>query len=278
MGAKTETVIEPTTGFAKFNFAELAAHRDLLVLLVKKELSAKFRQTLLGPLWFLLQPVLLTLVYLLLLDRIAMVPYGQVPAHLFLLLSVPLWNYFAQSLSAVAEGLNTHVALLNKVHFPRLVIPLTALIWRLVPLSLQLLLFLGVAFFSEKLLAPPVWVALVFPVLLLHLALLALGIGLGIASLSIRYKDLQHLFPFLLQLALFATPVLYPATALPNGFRWLAEWNPVAPLLETLRALVFQAHFPSLESYLFSLLSTVVILLVALIRFQTVERTFVDTL
>ncbi len=276
----TETVIESSEGEFHFDWRELYGHRDLLILLVRKELSAKFRQTLLGPLWFLLQPVLLTLVYLLLFDRIALVPYGAAPAHLFLLLSVPLWNYFAQSLSAVAEGLTSHVALMNKVHFPRLVIPLTAVVWRIVPLGLQLSLFVLAAALLPGESNPLIfsWQLVLVPGFISLLAVLALGVGLCIAAWSIRYKDLQHLFPFLLQLALFVTPVVYPASALPTDWRWLAFVNPAAPFFEGLRACCLGTPWPSLEAFALGIFLSGFLFLFGLVQFQKVERTFVDTI
>jgi lipopolysaccharide transport system permease protein len=277
-----ETIIEPSHGRFTLDLRGLVQYRDLLVLLVQRELSSKFRQTLLGPLWFVAQPCLTAAVYWFAFYRVATLPTGGIPSVLFFLSSVTLWTYFSQSCSGVAEALNHHAHLMTKVHFPRLIVPLSIVTWRLFPLLLQLFTLgivycVTIAIGTQSTVAPSAWLPLALPLIVAVMGMLALGTGLFIAACTVRFRDLHHLFALMLQLWMFATPVVYPLSTVPVSYRNWMVLNPMTGIFETARYFLFGIPFEPVCLFI-SLTVSALIFSVGLYSFQRVERTFVDTI
>lgn len=275
-----ERILRPHRGWFRLDLARLLQQRDLLVLLVRRDLVSRYQQTILGPLWFLLQPLLLTGLFTLVFNRGLGTSTDGVPAHLFYLSGMLLWAYFANVLAGAGNTFQVNAPVFTKVYFPRLVVPLAVVLASVVPLLLQTLLFL--AFYVPALLGARTWqpipVALaLLPLTLGQVALLALGVSLLASGLSAKYRDLQHALPFVVQLWMFATPVIYPLSQLGPLARWVAALNPLACPVEMLRLACFGAGAvtPALASL--SLAATLLVFIAGLVVFQRAERTFADT-
>jgi lipopolysaccharide transport system permease protein len=276
-----EVVIAPRRGWLHLDWHAVWDYRDLLRLLVRRDLLARYQQTLLGPLWHLLQPVLTTAVFVLVFARVARIPTGGVPAPLFYLSGLLAWNYFAQNVTVASGTFLNNAALFGKVWFPRLVVPLAAISANLVTLALQLVpFFLCALWFGMKgntgldLLS---WRLAVLPLAAGHVALLSLGVGLCLAATTARYRDLLHLNQFLVQLWMFATPIIYPLAQISPRWSWLAWLNPMAAPVEVFRwSLLGTGHVP-LALLGTSLGLTVVLLFAGLLAFENAARSAVDT-
>jgi len=278
--SSTERILRPRRGWFRLDLARLLQHRDLLLLLVRRDLVSRYQQTILGPLWFVIQPLLLTGVFVLVFNRGLGTSTDGVPAHLFYLCGMLPWAYFATVLGSAGNTFQANAQVFTKVYFPRLVVPLAVVLASLAPLVLQSLLFL--AFYLPALFGAHPWqplpLALVLlPLALLQTALLALGVSLLASGLSAKYRDLQHALPFVVQLWMFATPVIYPLSQLGSLARWVAALNPLACPVEMLRLACFGTGTVTPALVGLSLGGTLLALAAGLIVFQRAERTFADT-
>ncbi len=252
-------------------------HRDLLLLLIRRDFTVRYRQTLLGPLWLLLQPLALTGIFTLVFKLFALMPTDDRPAVLFYFSGLIGWSYATQIITSTSGTFIHNAHLFTKVHFPRLIMPLASACSGLLAVALQLALLAVLTVATGE--PVPAWRLLLLPVILVLIAVLALGIGLWIASTTAKYRDLSVATPFLLQLGLFATPVIYPLSAVPDEWRqMLALANPFAPLIEALRWTLIGAG--SLEPVWLAVaaLEAVAIFLTGALIFHRVERTAVDTI
>lgn len=275
-----ERILRPHRGWFRLDLARLLQQRDLLVLLVRRDLVSRYQQTILGPLWFLLQPLLLTGIFILVFNRGLGTSTDGVPAHLFYLCGMLLWGYFANVVAGAGNTFQVNAQVFTKVYFPRLVVPLAVVLASLAPLVLQAVLFL--LFYVPALLGAHAWqpsplgLALL-PLALAQTALLALGVSLLTSGLSAKYRDLQHALPFVVQLWMFATPVIYPLSQLGPLARWVAALNPLACPVEMLRLAFFGAGTITPALAALSLGGTLLFATAGLFVFQRAERTFADT-
>lgn len=263
----------------KRNPASLFAYRDLLFLLVRIEYLTKIQQTKLGPLWFLLQPLLMAGAFVGVFTKIIHWDVGGVSPVLFYLSGLLNWGYFSPALAGVASSLASYAPLYRKTAFPRLILPLSVLLAKLIPFALQLSLFLLAFVVLERGRALVALLLLPLTLLgvLLPLGAAALGAGLTVAALSVRYRDLQHALSFLLQLGLYASPVVYSASALAEPYRSLLFLNPVAGAIGFFRHQFFGSPL-ELAHYALSCLTAAAVLLFGLASFEKIEGRFVDTL
>ncbi|HZZ57729.1 MAG TPA: ABC transporter permease [Opitutaceae bacterium] len=275
-----ETVIQPTRGLRLAPWGELYTYRDLLWVMVWRDIAARYKQTILGPLWFLLQPLLNTIVFTLIFGRVAHLSTSGLPGPLFYLCGQLLWGYFAATFNSTAMTLAINHQLFGKVYFPRLIVPLSGVISNLVALGIQLSLF--VLFYLGYKLGPAAptfgvtpWIVLL-PLVIVQVGAFSLGVGLWLAALSARFRDLSMLTQFLIQLWMYATPVIYPLSAIPH--RWL-PWvalNPMAVPVEYSRAMLLGSPSPSAGLLAISLGMTLAVLVSGLALFDRAEKTFVD--
>jgi lipopolysaccharide transport system permease protein len=275
-----EIIIEPTRGGVRLShLRELWEYRDLLALLVRRDFLSRYQQTLLGPLWHFLQPVLTALLFTLIFSRVAGVPTDGIPAPLFYFCGLLGWNYFAQNLSASSGTFVLNQGLFTKVWFPRLVVPLSAIVSNLVALALQMVPF--AAFYAYYALTGgelrPGWQALLLPVPILHLALLSLGVGLWMAASTAKYRDLVHLHQYIVQLWMFATPVIYPLSKVPASLAWLVWLNPASVPVEMLRWCLLGRGTLSPVAVGASVALTLALLLTGIVLFQNAARSAADT-
>jgi lipopolysaccharide transport system permease protein len=278
-----ELVIRATSGWFSLDLADIWRHRDLLLLLVYREFAAKYRQTVLGPAWFVLQPLLLSLVFSVIFGRVARIPTEGAPPMLFYLTGLLAWGYFAQTFQTTATTFVANAGLFGKVYFPRLVMPLSTVITNFISFGLQLAVLLAFwGFFkfatpagkSFGLEAALVW----FPAVILQLAALSLGAGLWLSALTTRYRDFNFLIPFLIQIWMFATPVIYPLSRIPAHWRWLAALNPMTVPVEATKLMFLGAGQITATDVLTSAAVTLVALASGVLVFNRVEKTFVDTI
>lgn len=277
-----EVIIEARRGWLRVDFRELWEYRDLLAILVRRDFLAKYKQTVLGPLWFILQPLLSTLVFTVVFNKVAGIGTDGIPPVLFYLCGLLSWGYFSQNITAGAVTFTANAHLFGKVWFPRLVVPIATVVSNLVALGLQFAVFLlFLAWFAIR--GEPLHIGvhclLVVPLLIITGAL-SLGLGLLIAASTAKYRDLAHLTPILLQLWLFATPVIYPLSKLTGGdgrWAWIAWANPMAPVVEGFRfALLGKGSWEG-SMLIVSAIVTVLLLLLGIVAFSQAERTVADS-
>lgn len=275
-------IIEPRTGIFDLRLGDVWRYRDLVMLFVRRDFVSNYKQTILGPLWFFIQPLLTTITFYIIFGQVADLPTDGVPKFIFYLAGNTVWGYFSQSLTAVSTVFTTNSAMFSKVYFPRLTMPLSIIISNLVRFGIQFglfLLFLAYYLFATDALHPN-WLILLTPVLVVLMGLLALGMGMIFSALTTKYRDLAMLLTFGIQLAQYATPIIYPlsevATKHPK-YLWLVMANPMSAIVETFRAAFLGAgtfHWLYLG---YSTAATLVILLFGILIFNRVEKSFTDT-
>ena len=232
-----DIVITPRKHLFELNLREVWRYRDLLMLFVRRDFVAQYKQTILGPLWYFIQPLMTTLIFTVIFGRLAGISTDGIPPMLFYLAGITNWNYFADCLNKTSNTFITNQAIFGKVYFPRLVVPLSIVISSLIKYSIQLLMFFGFYFyfFAQDASFHPNNAALLFPWLVLLLAGLGLGFGLLVTSMTTKYRDLIFLLQFGVQLAMYATPVIYPLSEVPEQYQWQAALNPMTSVIETFK-------------------------------------------
>ncbi len=275
-------ILRPNQSWLQVDWRGIIQYSDLLWELVMRDFTAKYKQTLLGPLWSIINPLLTTMVFTLLFGRVMKVSTSGIPPLLFYLCSLLGWTYFANVLGATGTSLTGNARIFSKVYFPRLVPPLAVTISNLVGFVIQFLFFciayVYFKFFTDtgaQLTMGP-WVFL-FPVLIVHMAILGLGVGLVISALTAKYRDLNHLTVLLVQLWMYATPVIYPLSKIPERWRWISQLNPMTAVVEALRQAFLNSSEVTPASYAGSLLMSIAILFTGILFYQRMARTFVDT-
>ena len=277
-----ELIIQQSKGLLRIDWHGLLHYRDLLFLLVRRDFLAQYKQTILGPLWFIIQPLLTTLVFTVIFGSVAKIPTDGLPPMLFYLCGMCVWSYFAACFGAISSTFITNANLFGKVYFPRIILPLSVVVSKLIAFVIQLATFLAfLAYFIFFTTAGSVvhitpWLCSV-PFLLLLSAALGLGVGLWISALTTKYRDLVHLAAFLTQLWMYATPVVYPVSQIPERWHWLAALNPMTGIVEAFRKAFLGVGDVSPYLLWMSVSITLLLLLTGLILFSRAEKTFVDT-
>ncbi len=272
-------VIRPKRPWLDLRLGELWRARDLVQLLVRRDFVALYKQTILGPLWFLIQPLLTTVVFTLVFGRIASLPTDGLPDFLFYMSGTVIWGYFAACLTKTSNTFTANAGLFGKVYFPRLAVPSAIVISNLISFSIQLLLFVGFVLFfwlGGANVQPNAGIFLL-PLLLLIMAGLGLGFGIIVSSLTTRYRDLQQLVAFGVQLLMYATPVIYPVSAVPAAYQPLIRANPVTPIVEAFRVAFLGAGTVSWGGLLYSFGFMLAVMAIGLMLFNRIEQTFMDT-
>jgi lipopolysaccharide transport system permease protein len=277
------THIQPRGSLFSLNLKELWQYRDLLEMYIKRDIVTFYKQTVLGPIWFFVQPVFTTLIFMFVFGGLAGIPTDGIPQALFYLSGITLWNYFSETLTKTADTFVTNQAIFGKVYFPRLIAPLSLTISGLIKMFIQFGVFIIVyIYFAVKGTAvSPNAYALLFPLLIVILASLALGFGIIISSMTTKYRDLKFLITFAIQLWMYATPVIYPLSVMEGSYKkymWLIQANPLTAVLETFKyGLLGQGSFSWLALG-YSMLFSILLLLIGIIIFNKVERSFMDVI
>lgn len=276
-----DTVIQPKSGWMDLHLTDLWRYRDLVVMFVKRDFVAVYKQTILGPLWFFIQPLLTTLTFTIIFSGVAKMSTDGLPPLLFYLAGTTPWNYFATCLTKTSTTFKDNANLFGKVYFPRLATPVSIVISTLVQFGIQfLVLLIALAWHLWK--GSPVhpdWTSILIgsPLLVLMLGALGLGSGIIVSSLTTKYRDLAFLVTFGIQLAMYATPVVYPLSTVPEKYRPWLELNPMTGIIEAFRFIYLGAGSFSLDLLGWSASCTAIILFAGVIIFNRVEKTFMDT-
>lgn len=268
-------VLEPNESAFRLNLRELWRYRDLIILFVKRDFVTVYKQTVLGPLWHIIQPLFTTAVYYMF-GSIANLPSDGIPRVVFCLTGVVLWNYFSSCLTKTASTFVGNASIFGKVYFPRLAVPVSIIISNLMSFSIQFLLLIPMLLLNHSAVHFNIYL-LAVPFLIVLLAMLGLGFGLLVSSLTIKYRDLTYLVAFGVQLAVYATPIIYPLSVLKGKALMLASINPISPIVELFRFSLFGKGTFTPATILYSVAFSFLILFAGIIMFNRVERNFMDT-
>lgn len=283
-----DLVIKPKEKLLAVDFKELWRYRDLCALLVKRNIITQYKQTILGPVWFVVQPALTVIMYMVVFGGIAGIPTDGVPRPVFYLAGTCMWQYFADCLTKTSNTFVDNSGIFGKVYFPRLVVPIANVISNLLRFGIQLALFvvvyIGYSIFDPTCEAHLTWYALLFPLLVMMMAGLALGFGTVISSMTTKYRDLQVLFSFLVQLWMYATPIVYPLSKT-KSMMFLGVpvhtfmcLNPVTPIIETFKyGFLGAGEFVGWRWLIYSFVFMLVILALGIVIFNKVQKNFMDT-
>lgn len=275
-----EWIIESQHSLFNLRLKEIVNYKHLLFQLVKRDVVALYKQTILGPIWFFIQPLLTTLVFTFIFGKLAKVSTDGLPQSLFYLAGIINWNYFSECLNKTSTVFKDNAVIFGKVYFPRIIVPISISISTLSRFAIQLLVFLicliiyhnkGIQFHLTS-------AIFIFPLMVVLMATLGLGLGLIISALTVKYKDLYFLIGFCLQLLMYTTTVIYPLSAAPENLKWLIQMNPMTTVIELFRnGFLGKGNF-TVGSLAYSITTTLSLLFLGLVSFNKVEKTFIDTI
>ena len=271
--------IKPTNNLFDLKLRDIWNYRDLLWLLVRRDFVSFYKQTILGPIWFFIQPLFTTLTYTLVFGNLAGLSTDGISRPLFYMAGITWWNYYAECLNKTSTVFKDNANVFGKVYFPRLIMPISIILSNLIKFAIQLFMFLILmGFYAARgeTISMNAY-AFLFPVLVILMALFGLGTGMIISALTTKYRDLIYLVTFGTQLLMYSTTVVYPLSAAPAKFRWLVYYNPLTPILETFKYGFLGAGSFSWHMLGISTISIVIIAIIGIIIFNKVEKTFVDT-
>lgn len=275
--------IKPKTSNFSLNLEEVWRYRDLLMLFVKRDIVTVYKQTILGPLWYFIQPLFTAITFTIIFNNVAGIETGKIPPFLFNLAGVIVWNYFTACLNETSDTFKKNENIFGKVYFPRVVMPMSTVITNLVKLGIQLLIFIGFYIFYlvnglENTLDLKV---LFFPFLVVLMGLIGLGLGMIISSLVTKYRDLSFLVSFGVQLLMYVSAVMYPMALIKEklpSLGWIVEYNPLAYVVETSRYILLNEGSISFNGLIYTVVVTILVFLSGLVIFNKTEKSFIDTI
>lgn len=273
------TEIKPQNKWYDIDFKAIWQYRDLLMLFVRRDFVAVYKQTVLGPIWFFIQPILTTITFTFIFGNFAKISTDGIPPLIFYLSGLTFWNYFASCLTATSNTFVSNAGMFGKVYFPRLITPLSVVISNLIKFGIQFLLFLAVFFYYWAQGAiQPNWTVALLPVFILMMAGLGLGFGILISSLTTKYRDFTFLVGFGVQLLMYASPIIYPFSILSEKMRFILNMvNPMSSIIEAIKYGFLGEGVFSVTNLAVSFTYMVILLFVGIIAFHKVEKSFMDT-
>lgn len=273
-----DLIIQKKTNLFDLRLKEVWMYRDLLRMFVIRDFVTIYKQTILGPLWFFIQPILTTLMFTVIFGNLAKIPTDGAPKLIFYMSGITLWGYFSTCLVDVSKVFISNSGIFGKVYFPRLIMPLTIIVSNLMKFGVQFVMFLCffAYFYNQGTINPNIWVFFI-PFVLLIMAVLSMGIGLILSSMTTKYRDLTMLIAFGIQLFMYATPIIYPLSAVPAKYLWLVKLNPLVPIFEYMRFAYLGVGNFQINSLLYTVFFSVIILAVGVVVFNKVQKTFMDT-
>ena len=274
--------IKPKDQFFSLNLKEVWRYRDLLLLFVKRDIVTVYKQTILGPLWYLIQPLFTSITFTIIFNNVAGIETGTIPPFLFNLCGIMVWNYFTACLNDTSDTFKKNASIFGKVYFPRLIVPLSIIISNLVKFGIQFLIFIAfyVFFVFRGMHAELTINILFFPLLVALMGILGLGLGMIISSMVTKYRDLSFLVSFGVQLLMYVSAVMYPMVLIKEklpSFGWLIEYNPLAYVIETARYMLLHEGTISWGGLLYTFVITIIVFFVGLLIFNRTEKSFIDT-
>ena len=271
--------ITPRDKLLDLRVKEIWHYRDLLMLFVYRDFVTFYKQTILGPLWFFIQPLLTTIVFTVIFGNVAKIPTDGLPPMIFYLAGVTAWNYFSECFKKTANSFTQNANIFGKVYFPRVIIPMSITISNLIAFGIQFLLFIAFLIYfmlSGAQVHPNIYI-LGFPLMVIIMGLMGLGFGMIISSLTTKYRDLQFLVAFGIQLLMYAAPVIYPISEIPEKYQWIIIANPMTSIIELFRYAFLGAGSFTWGGVVYSVLFTTGIFLLGLVVFNKTEKNFMDT-
>jgi len=266
------TIIKPRRGLIGIDFRELFKFKELFWVLSLKEIKVRYKQTLIGGIWAVLQPFLTMIVFTLFFGAVAKIPSDGVPYAIFSYSGLLLWVYFTNSLGAAGNSTVSNASLISKIYFPRIILPLSSTIIGLIDYAIAFIIMFGLMFYYGF--APTIYLLLV-PLILLFTMMLASGLGLWLSAINVKYRDVKYVIPFFVQLLIFVTPVIYPLS-IAGKFRWLLALNPMTGFIEAHRAMILGNQAINYGMIGISIGLTIIIFITGLMYFNQVERKFAD--
>ncbi|MBD5511138.1 MAG: ABC transporter permease [Lachnospiraceae bacterium] len=279
MEEKWTTVLKPRTKWGNVNLKELFSYKDLILLFVKRNYVTKYKQTILGPLWLIISPLMTTLMFVVVFGNIAGLSTDGTPQIAFYMAGNVVWAYFAACVNQTSNTFVSNANVFGKVYFPRMVVPISTVLTGMLDFLVQFVLFLIILLFLTVTgisISINMWV-LVTPVLVLQLALLGMGVGIIVSSLTTKYRDLAILVTFGVQLWMYASPVVYSVTQIPEKYRFLYLLNPVSPIITMFRYAFLGTGYLPLLSWGISWITTIIVVIIGVLLFSRIEKTFMDT-
>lgn len=278
-----DIIIRPKENKFTLNLKEVWKYKDLIKMYIRRDFVTMYKQTILGPLWFIIQPVFTTIMFMFVFGGIAQIPTDGIPQPLFYMSGILCWNYFGDCLGRSSSTFSSNAGVFSKVYFPRLTVPVSGLVTNLIRLTIQLLIFflIYLYFYIKGTTAHFTPYIALFPLILVVVAGIGFGIGIIMSSITAKYRDLAILFGFLTQLWMYATPIIYPLSAVPQKvekYTWILQINPLTSIVETTRLAFLGEGSFSWLSFGYSCVFAIVISFVGIWMFNKVERNFIDTI
>lgn len=273
------TVIKPKSGLLDLNLKDLWKFRDLIKMFIRRDFVTFYKQTILGPLWFIIQPLFTAGMFTFIFGKVANIATDSIPHMLFYMAGIVNWTYFSDCLTKTSDTFVANAGVFGKVYFPRLTVPVSVVFSNMLRYFIQFSIFLIVYFIymNNGVELNPNWMVLLTPVLLVYLALMSLGFGIWISSLTTKYRDLRFALPFFVQLWMYASPVVYPLSLIPEQYKIIIALNPIVPVIEIFRMAYFGVGTVNPQLIFMSLGLTAFILVTGIILFNRIEKTFMDT-
>jgi len=274
--------ITSKNNFFSLNFKEIWSYKDLLFLFVKRDVVTVYKQTVLGPLWYLIQPLFTSITFTIIFNNVAGISTGTIPPFLFNLAGITVWNYFTACLMDTSDTFKKNAAIFGKVYFPRVIMPMATVLSNLLKFGIQFFIFICFyLFYYFKGAAISLnFTALFFPFIVVLMGVLGLGLGMVISSLVTKYRDLSYLIGFGVQLLMYLSAVMYPMVLLKEklpSYSWLVEYNPLAYIIETTRYMLLNVGQISILGLIYTFLMTVIVFFVGILIFNKTEKSFIDT-
>lgn len=274
-----DVIIKPVHGWFNINFKEIVQYWDLILLFVRRDFVVFYKQTILGPLWYIIQPLFNTLVFTLIFGKVAKIPTDGIPPFIFYLSGTVVWAYFATCLNQTGKTFVANAQVFGKVYFPRVTVPISIAITAVFQFIIQFIIFLGFFIYFWYVgtdIKPSIYV-FTLPLIVLHMAILSVGIGLIISAATAKYRDLTFAMGFLVQLWMYMTPVVYPLSEVPDKFKIFILINPMTAVVESFRGVFLGVSSLTLQGLLLSIILTILFFIGGIIVFSRVEKTFMDT-
>lgn len=274
--------ITPKNKFFSLNLKEVWQYRDLLLLFVKRDVVTVYKQTVLGPLWYLIQPLFTSITFTIIFNNVAGISTGTVPPFLFNLAGITVWNYFTACLTGTSNTFGANAGIFGKVYFPRIIVPLSIVISNLIKFGIQFLIFIAfyIFYFLKGATIGLNGSVVFFPLLIVLMGVLGLGLGMFISSLVTKYRDFSNLIGFGVQLLMYLSAVMYPMALIREKlptYGWLVEYNPLAYVIETTRYMLLNVGQISFWGLGYTFLVTVIVFFVGVLIFNKTEKSFIDT-
>ena len=274
--------ITPKNKFFSLNLTEVWQYRDLLLLFVKRDIVTVYKQTVLGPLWYLIQPLFTSITFTIIFNNLAGINTGTVPPFLFNLAGITVWNYFTACLTGTSNTFGANAGIFGKVYFPRIIVPISIVISNLLKFGIQFGIFIAfyLLYYFQGAAISLNGLVVFFPLLIIVMGILGLGLGMFISSLVTKYRDFSHLIGFGVQLLMYVSAVVYPMALVKEKmpeYVWLVQYNPLAYIIETTRYMLLNVGYLSFWGLGYTFLATVLIFLVGVLIFNRTEKSFIDT-